>query len=122
LPAETSAGEAGGSSRGTEDFGGLRLYLPGDSPRSVHWRASARTDTLLTKLWSGGAPAVLWLAWEDLSDPDPETRLGGLCRWVLDAHGAGLTWGLRLPGVELAPASGEVHLRRCLEALALWQP
>ncbi|MBI5018208.1 MAG: DUF58 domain-containing protein [Deltaproteobacteria bacterium] len=117
-----STGDADAGSRGTDDFEGLRGYLPGDSPRSIHWRASARSGALLTKLWSGGAPAVVWLAWENLDDPDPEIRLSALCRWVLDAHAAGLSWGLRLPGTEVAAAGGDAHLRRCLEALALWQP
>jgi uncharacterized protein (DUF58 family) len=30
----------------------------------------------------------------------------------------GLDYGLRLPGTEIRPASGEAHKRRCLEALA----
>lgn len=124
LPAEmvTSGGEVGGGAGGTDDFGGLRTFLPGDAPRSVHWRASARMDTLLTKLWSGGAPAVVWLAWDDVLEPDPEARLSRLCRWILEAHGTGLTWGLRLPGAEVPAAAGEAHLHRCLETLALWQP
>jgi hypothetical protein len=36
------------------------------------------------------------------------------------ADEAGLVHGLRLPGVELAPAVGQVHRRSSLEALALW--
>lgn len=120
--APASTGEVAGSARGPDDFGGLRGYLPGDSPRSVHWRASARTETLLTKLWNGGAPAVVWLSWDDLAAADPEERLSALCRWVLDAHGAGLSWGLRLPAGGIEPAAGDAHLRRCLTALALWEP
>ena len=30
-------------------------------------------------------------------------------------------YGLRLPGLEIAPGGGEAQRRRCLEALALWQ-
>jgi hypothetical protein len=30
-----------------------------------------------------------------------------------------LDYGLRLPGLVIAPAGGEAHKRRCLEALAL---
>ena len=38
---------------------------------------------------------------------------------VLQADRLGLDYGLRLPGVEIAPNNGPVHRRRCLEALAL---
>jgi uncharacterized protein (DUF58 family) len=39
---------------------------------------------------------------------------------VLAAERAGMAHGLRLPGVEIAPAQGDAHRRRALEALALW--
>ena len=38
--------------------------------------------------------------------------------WVLLADDQGLDYGLRLPGVEIKPASGAAQRLRCLEALA----
>jgi hypothetical protein len=40
---------------------------------------------------------------------------------VLDAQAAGLTYGLRLPGVNVDMAAGEAQRDRCLEALALFE-
>jgi uncharacterized protein (DUF58 family) len=34
---------------GPGDFHGLREYADGDEPRSIHWRASARSDSLMVK-------------------------------------------------------------------------
>lgn len=103
---------------GDEDFAGLRSYQYGDSLRRVDWKASAREQGLFTKQFQGTGSAALWLAWE-MAPGEPETRISQLTRWVMDAHAAGLGYGLRLPGKDIPPASGTLQLQRCLEALAL---
>jgi len=50
-----------------------------------------------------------------------ETRLSILAHWVLQAEEFGQGYGLRLPGVRIAPDRGEAHRARCLEALALFE-
>lgn len=106
---------------GHDDFAGLRQYHPGDSPRHIAWKAAARDQGLLTKQFSGQANAELILDWEHLPARfDTEQRLSQLVRWVIDAHGSSLSYGLRLPGVVIDPASGDAHRDRCLEALALF--
>lgn len=107
---------------GQEDFAGLRAYHPGDSPRHIAWKAAARDQGLFTKQFSGKAEAELWLDWNELPRAlGTEARLSRLARWVLDAHAAGLSFGLRLPGTTLPPAPGEGQRDRCLAALALYR-
>jgi uncharacterized protein (DUF58 family) len=107
---------------GQEDFSGLRSYHPGDPPRHIAWKAAARDQTLHIKQFSGSAAAELWLDWRQLPDTfGTEARLSRLTRWVLDAHAAGLSFGLRLPDVTLPPAPGDAQRERCLGALALFE-
>lgn len=101
------------------EFAGLRGYQPGDPPRRIAWKSAARSDgRLLTKQFASGSRRGLWLDWRQAPESDPEAKLSRLTRWVLDAHAAGLVYGLRLPGREIPPGVGEAQLRRCLDALA----
>lgn len=123
LPAPAAAAAAGASraqAQGSDDFSGLRAYQLSDSPRHVAWKAAARSDDMLTKQFSGAAGVELWLDWSQLPGAlEPEQRLSRLAGWVLAAEQAGAAYGLRLPGLELAPGRGEAHRSACLQALAL---
>ncbi len=102
-----------------DDFGGVRTWQQGESQRHIDWKAAARGQTLLTKQWTGDAEEILLLDWHALDGLDDETRLRQLTRWVLLAERGGASYGLRLPGKELAPARGEGHFHACLQALAV---
>lgn len=112
--------EVGAGGGGCEDFAGLREYRLGDSPHQIHWKAVARERGVPVKLFSGAAPADLTLHWAATTGLATEARLSQLCRWALEANATGLRFGLLLPGVRIAPASGARHLRACLTALALY--
>lgn len=120
LPIPTGeSGEGAASMLGTEDFSGLRSYHAGDSPRRIAWKADAREQGLLTKVFSGRAETHLWLDWATLpAHMGTEERLARLTRWVLEADAVDCAFGLRLPGTSIPPASGAEHRTRCLEALA----
>jgi|SRR5215469_13485983 len=105
--------------QGEDDFSGLRQYQRGDSPRRIAWKASAREQELLTKRFTGVGEETRWLDWSLLPNLPDERRLAVLCRWVLQAHAAGLVYGLKLPGLMLQPAAGDEYRDRCLKALAL---
>ncbi|MCA3072459.1 MAG: DUF58 domain-containing protein [Rhodocyclaceae bacterium] len=122
LPAG-GAGEDGqrtGLADGQDDFEGLRRWKPGDAPQRIAWKAVARGQGLLTKRFVADAGARAWFDWNDTpASLGEEGRLSRLARWVIDADAAGMTFGLRLPGRVLAPASGEAQREAALEALAL---
>lgn len=114
-------GERALAAKGSDDFSGLRAHQLSDSPRHVAWKAVARGAEMLTKQFSGRADARLWLDWEHAAPAlDIEARLSRLTGWVLEAEAQGLSYGLRLPGTELAPGHGDAHCAACLTALALY--
>lgn len=124
LPPPVSGAEGAAGSHaeasGDDDFAGLRHYQFGDSPRRIDWKALAREQGLYTKQFQGENRALLWLDWASASG-DMEARIAQLARWVLDANAGGETYGLRLPGIEIAPEMGEAHFRQCMEKLALFE-
>jgi uncharacterized protein (DUF58 family) len=121
-PAQSrSASEEGIPVAGDEEFNMLRSYRAGDPPKLIAWKALAREQGLLSKEFSAMASSELWLDWEDAHAADVEARLSMLCYWVLQAERFGQGYGLRLPGTVIAPARGEAHRTRCLEALALFR-
>lgn len=122
-PPPLAAGVAGGGTarRGDDDFAGLKNYHPGDPPRRIAWKAFARSDEILVKEFSGDAEATPVFDLADAPGADLEARLSVLARWIVDAHARGVTFGLRLPGIELTPEPGDAQRRRCLAALARYQ-
>ena len=123
LPAaspDPSAGSGHAPAPGTDDFSGLRAYQISDSPRHVAWKSVARNDEMLTKQFSGDSSADLWLDWQLLPpNMGVEQRLSRLTGWVLAAEQLGTRYGLRLPGIEMPLARGELQRAACLQALAL---
>ncbi len=115
-------GEGAASALGNEDFSGLRAYHLGDSPRQIAWKADARGQGLLSKVFSGRAQTHLWLDWSALpANLDTEAKLARLTRWVLEADAQDIAYGFRLGNVMLEPASGPAHRDRCLQLLALFE-
>jgi len=105
---------------GSDDFHGFRSYQAGDSPRHIYWKALARGQGLMTKQFQRHQSPELWFDWTDTRGADIETRLSQLCRWLLDGDSQQQRFGLRLPGVVLAPAQGKDQLDQCLAQLALF--
>jgi len=126
-PGEPHAQSAGSATRaqGSGEFDGVRAYRRGDPLRNVLWKKAAKSDGhsgesggLVVRDIAQAQHHELWLDIRQAGPPDLEHQLSRLCAWVLQADRLGLNYGLRLAALELRPASGEAHKRRCLEALA----
>ncbi len=98
----------------------LRDYRPGDPPRSVAWKPSARLGNLLVRDFEQQRSGELLLEWEATQGLPYEQRIRRLARWVDDAERAGRRYALRLPAQPMdALGLGDTHRHRCLRALAL---
>ncbi len=102
------------------EFDGVRAYRRGDPMRQVVWKKVAKSGEMVSRDTSSSASRELWLDYQLAALPDVEARLSRLSAWVLAAERLGISFGLRLPGQELACSGGEAQRRAALEALALW--
>ena len=118
------AGTGSAPTQGIGEFDGVRAYRRGDPLKLVVWKKAAKsvatgTDDLVSRDSQQAQRHELWLDPARTALPEHEARLSRLTAWVLQADRLGLAYGLRLPGVEIAPSTGAAHRRNCLEALAL---
>lgn len=106
--------------RGSDDFHSLREYREGDPLKHVAWKNYARGQGMLIKEYASTMDQKVWLRWDMFADLDTETRLSRLCWCAIRLDETGLDFGLEIPGLRIAPAKGELHYRKVLEALALY--
>jgi uncharacterized protein (DUF58 family) len=120
--------------RGGELLRGVRGWVPGDAPRAIAWRASARHGVLLTREFEreDAGRAVVALDADPRDLPTQRDRAAAVEQAC--AKAASLLLRLRAEGRRTALAawtpeplflpsiSGERALGRALEALALLQP
>ena len=111
------SGLAGGA-RATGEFDGVRGYQRGDPMKLIVWKKFAKSGELVARDTLHMQRQALWLDFARAGGLGTEGRLSRLAAWVLAADAQGLDYGLRLPGIEIAPAGGAAQRLRCLQALA----
>jgi uncharacterized protein (DUF58 family) len=118
---------------------GVREYVPGDSPKRIHWRATARTGTLQTRVYEPSASPVAAIfldtitfsyLWEGQNSALLElavTTAASLSRQLLEGrHQVGLYANAPIPNrsrtVRVPPGRRPGQLVRILEDLAALSP
>ena len=117
----------------TVNASGLREYAPGDSFKTIHWRAVAHYDNLFVRTFDS-TPAGDWFIWLDLDqnaqagDGEDSTSEHAVIlaaslatRGLQNGRAVGLGVNAREP-VWLAPSSGEAQRLQILRALATVEP
>jgi uncharacterized protein (DUF58 family) len=118
---------------------GVRAYVPGDSPKRIHWRATARTGTIQTRVFEPSASPVAAIfldtitfsyLWEGQNSALLElavTTAASLSRQLLEnKHQVGLYANAPIPNrsrtVRVPPGRRPGQLTRILEDLAALMP
>ncbi|MDM0058080.1 DUF58 domain-containing protein [Variovorax fucosicus] len=125
-PGEPLAGQASSAvatSQIAGEYDGVRAYRRGDPLKLVVWKKAARAQAtgsseLVSRDTQQAQRQELWLDAQAAGLPELEARLSRLCAWVLMADRLGVDYGLRVGALQVKPAQGEAHRRRCLEVLA----
>ena len=75
----------------------------------------------MTKEFAAETKGAVRLDFFELRFTDVEEKLSQLTLWVIEAERARQPYGLRLPGVKISPALGQMHFHSCLRALSLFK-
>jgi len=124
LPTHPAPGRSLAPSRQGE-FRGLRAFRPGDDPRDIHWRSSARRGLTLVREKEDEETRQATVVF----DNDPAAEAAAFERAVSEAAGIcvdliqrGFSVGLAVRGGEVRADVGAAQAERILRALALIEP
>lgn len=102
------------------EFFALREYVPGDSPRRMAWRASARLGRPLVREWSTQQARRVWIVIDPPAGDAGERVLSAAAGLAMRAAAQGMEIGLRREGgrVLAGTRSGARHVGVILDELA----
>ena len=111
-----SAGSAG--PRG--EYRGLRSYRPGDDPRDIHWRTTARLGQPAIREYEQGDAEALWLCLDTRGPPGDsgEIAIEMVASLAVRAFREGRRFGFVAPDMNIEAGMGPGQLERILGALA----
>lgn len=105
---------------GRGDYRGLRSYVPGDDPRDVHWRSSARLRQPVVREFERDASESMWVCLDlrapsdDRAEEAVEIAAALVARAIREGHRVGFASNDTL----IEPGSGPGQLEHVCDALA----
>ena len=111
---------AGGALGARGEYRSLRGYRPGDDPKDIHWRSSARSRQPVVREYDRDGADTRWVCLDTRAEPgDPaEVAVEVAAALIAGAVAEGRPFGLVAGDVLLEPGEGPVHLERALDVLA----
>jgi uncharacterized protein (DUF58 family) len=117
-PRKLAALKGAAGARG--EYRSLREYRPGDDPKDIHWRSTARSGQPMVKEYDLDAGEALWLCLDIRTEPGP--RAEGAVETVASlaalARSEGKRFAVATPHRRIEPGHGLGHLEAVLDLLA----
>jgi uncharacterized protein (DUF58 family) len=121
---ERESAETGRTDRllSESDIVGVRPYMEGDPMKRVHWKSSARTGKLQTRLYGGEPPeSGKIIDLDRLVTGNAERGLSAAAGVIAESLRSGTPVGMLARGELIPPAAGRAHKIGLLTRLALWR-
>lgn len=118
--ARTGAAAARGAQGHRGEYRGLRPYRPGDDPRDIHWRPSARLREPVVREYERDAGQTRWICLDLRAEPGDaaEVAVEAAASLAARSMAEGRSFGLSAGGVTVEPGQGAGQLERVLDTLA----
>jgi uncharacterized protein (DUF58 family) len=102
------------------EYRGLRGYRPGDDPRDIHWRSTARLGTPVVREYEESRGQTLWVCLDGRGEAGGEAEVAVelVASMAARAFHEGRRFGFSGPGVVVEEGQGSGQLERVLDALA----
>lgn len=102
------------------EYRSLRTYRPGDDPRDIHWRSSARLREPVIREYERDGARTRWICLDSRGEPDDAAEVAIEVAASLAARAAaeGHPFGLAVESVVVDPGEGPGQLGRVLDVLA----
>lgn len=117
-PSYSEAAGGGPGARG--EYRGLREYRPGDDPRDIHWRSTAKRGEPVIREYDQDAAETVWVCLDTRAEPGDraERAVETAASLAAGALREGRSFGLATGGVRVEPGTGSGQLEWVLDALA----
>ncbi|MGE0159632.1 MAG: DUF58 domain-containing protein [Gemmatimonadales bacterium] len=102
------------------EYRSLRGYRPGDDPRDIHWRSSARSPNPVVREYDADGAETRWICLDTRDDPGEaaEVAVEVAAALLAGAAAAQRPFALAAGTMVLEPGHGPGHLERALDILA----
>jgi uncharacterized protein (DUF58 family) len=116
----SSGSVALGSAGPRGEYRGLRGYRPGDDPKDIHWRTTARLGTPVVREYEQNDAETLWVCLDARGEPGEgaEAAVETAASLAARAFQEGKRFGYAGPGATVEAGQGPGQLERILDALA----
>jgi uncharacterized protein (DUF58 family) len=102
------------------EYRSLRGYRPGDDPKDIHWRSSARSGVPVTREYERDGAETRWVCLDTRAEPgEPaEVAIEVAAALIADAVAEHRPFAFIAGAALLEPGEGTGHLERALDILA----